>query len=171
MKTYVVSLMAIAGVVAGCNQSIESASRKFNELPTAVQKTARAEAPNDEIAAVSRNTENGMAVYEISFRKQGSNPKVVIAADGKLISTEMPKPAGAVERLLTPTGATGTKFSALPEKAQKTIQARSPDAEIADITRHEKDGRVIYEVAFRDKGANPTIQVAEDGTLVQDLPK
>src|SRR5437762_1726405 len=109
MKTYLITLVAISGLLVGCNRSIESASQKFNELPPAVQKTARAQAPNAEIADVSRKTENGMDVYEISFREQGSTPKVVIAADGKLLSTDMAKPAGAVERLLTPTGATGTK--------------------------------------------------------------
>ena len=50
-----------------------------------------------------------------------------------------------------------------------TIKARAPEAEIADITRHEKNGRVTYEVAFKDKVKNPTIRVADDGTLVQDL--
>ena len=75
------------------------------------------------------------------------------------------------QRLLTPTGATGTKFSALPEKAQKTIQAQAPNADIANISRSDKDGRVIYTVEFREPGKNPTIQVAEDGTLVQTLQK
>ena len=171
MKTYLVTLIAAAGLVAGCNRSIESASQKFNELPPAVQKTVRAQAPNGEIATVSKKTENGMDAYEIEFREPGTNPKIIVSADGKLLSTDMAKPAGAVERMLTPTGAVGTKFSALPEKVQKTIQARSPNVEIADISRHESDGRVIYEVEFKDKGKNPSIRVAEDGTLVQDLQK
>jgi uncharacterized membrane protein YkoI len=171
MKKYAVTLIAAMGLLAGCNRSIESASTKFNELPPAVQKTVRAQAPNGEIANVSTKTENGTQIYEIEFREPGTNPKILVAADGKLVSTDMAKPAGAVERLLTPTGAVGTKLSALPEKAQKTIQEKAPNAEIADISRHESNGRVIYEVEFKDKGKNPTIRVAEDGTLVQDLQK
>ena len=65
----------------------------------------------------------------------------------------------------------GTKFSALPEKAQKAILAHAPETEIADISRHEDNGRVIYEVSFKDTGKNPSIKVADDGTLVQDLQK
>src|SRR6476469_802548 len=118
MKKYVITMMAAAGLLVGCNQSIESASTKFNELPPAVQKTVRAQAPNGEIANVSSKTDNGMQIYEIEFREPGTNPKILVAADGKLVSTDMAKPAGAVERLLTPTGAVGTKLSALPEKAQ-----------------------------------------------------
>jgi uncharacterized membrane protein YkoI len=171
MKKYAVTLIAAMGLLVGCNRSIESASTKFNELPPAVQKTVRAQAPNGEIANVSTKTENGMQIYEIEFREPGTNPKILVTADGKLVSTDMTKPAGAVERLLTPTGAVGTKLSALPEKAQKTIQQTAPNAEIADISRHESNGRVIYQVEFKDKGKNPTIRVAEDGTLVQDLQK
>jgi uncharacterized membrane protein YkoI len=172
MKIHIISLIAAGGVlVAGCNRSIESASNDFNTLPPAVQKTVRAQAPNGEIAKVSNTTREGVQVYEIEFREPGTNPKIIVAADGKLVSTDMAKPAGAIERALTPTGAVGTKFSALPPAAQKTIQTKAPNAEIADVSRHEKDGRVIYEIEFKDKGKNPTIQVAEDGTLVQDLQK
>ena len=171
MNKKLVSVIAAAGLLVGCDRSIESASTEFNQLPPAVQKTVRAQAPNGEIAKVNHKTENGMDLYEIEFREPGSNPKILVSADGKLMSTDMAKPAGAVERALTPTGAVGTKFSALPPPVQKAIQSHAPNSEIADIERHEKDGRVIYEVEFKDTGKNPTIRIAEDGTLVQDLQK
>ena len=170
MKRYV-AIMIAAGLFAGCNPSIESASKGFNELPPAVQKTARAQAPNAEIDSVSHSTRNGMDLYTVTFRENGRNPKVVVAADGRLVSTDLPKTAGVIERTLTPTGAAGTPFSALPLAAQKTIQSHSPQTQISGITRHDSNGRAIYEVEFTDKGKNPTIRVAEDGTLVQDLQK
>src|SRR5258706_5588231 len=154
MKLYAITTIAALGFWAGCSRSIESASQKFNELPPAVQKPVRAQAPNAEIADVSKTTQNGIDVYEVQFNEPGKNPKVVVAADGKLVSSDMANPPGAIERLLTPTGATGTKLSALPEKAQKTIQAKAPDAQIVDICRHENDGRDYYEVEFKDQGKN-----------------
>src|SRR5882724_9160002 len=111
MKQYAVTLIAAMGLLVGCNRSIESASNDFNTLPPAVQKTVRAQAPNGEIAKVSNTTREGVQVYEIEFREPGTNPKIIVAADGKLVSTDMAKPAGAIERALTPTGAVGTKFS------------------------------------------------------------
>jgi uncharacterized membrane protein YkoI len=164
-------LATVAASVMGCNQSVQTASQKFNELPPAVQKTVRAQSPNGEIADVTKTTQGGRDVYEVEFREQGRNPKILVTPDGTLVSSEMAKPASAVERLLTPTGATGTPLSALPEAAQKTIQANAPSNEIASISRHNSNGRVIYEVAFKQEGKNPTIQVAEDGTLVQNLQK
>ena len=51
------------------------------------------------------------------------------------------------------------------------VLVSTDNAEIADISRREDNGRVVYEVEFTDKGKNPTMKVAEDGTLVQDLQK
>ena len=172
MKKYAITMMTAAGLLVGCNQSIEKASTKFNELPPAVQKTVRAQSPNGEIDAVTTTTDNGMQVYEVKFKQpDGSTPKVLVAMDGRLVSSDFARPAGAVERVLTPTGAVGTKFSALPEAAQKTIKAKAPNVQIADISRHEDNGRVYYTVEFEDKGKNPSIKVADDGTLIQDLQK
>jgi uncharacterized membrane protein YkoI len=162
-------MVAASGLLLwGCSRSVESASQKFNELPPAVQKTVRAQAPNAEIADVSHKTRDGMDVYEVEFKEPG-NPKVVVAADGKLLNTDMPKASGPVQRLLTPTGAIGTKLSALPEAAQKTIQSKAPNKAIADISRHEKDGRVSYELEFNDGGNRSIMEVAEDGTVVKEL--
>jgi uncharacterized membrane protein YkoI len=170
MKAYLATMVAASGLLLwGCSPSVERASQKFNELPPAVQKTVRAQAPNAEIADVSHSTRDGMDVYEVQFSEPGKNPKVIVAADGKLLSTDMAKPTGAVQKLLTPTGAVGTKLSALPEAAQKTIQSKAANKQISDISRHEKDGRVFYEVEFKDGGNTSMMEVAEDGTVVKDL--
>ena len=124
------------------------------------------------IADVSQKSENGAQVYQVEFRNpNGANSKVLVAADGSLVGSDMPRAAGGVERLLTPTGAVGTPLSALPEAVQKTIKTHAPEAPIANISRHDSNGRTIYEVEFKDRGKNPTMKVAEDGTLVQSLEK
>lgn len=175
MKTYLIPLIVAAGLLAGCNRSIESASQKFNSLPPDVQKAIRSQAPNAEIASISEKTDNGMQVYEVEFREPGTNPKMVVSADGRILTgpgtSKTEGVVGKVEKALTPTGAVGTQFSALPENVQKTIQARAPQSEIVNISRHEDNGRVYYEVEFKDQGKNPTIRVADDGTLIQDLQK
>jgi uncharacterized membrane protein YkoI len=175
MKTYLIPLVAAAGLLVGCNRSIEGASQQYNALPPQVQKAIRSQAPDAEIASISEKTENGMQVYEVEFREPGTNPKLLVSADGKILnSTGTSKTegvAGKVEKALTPTGAVGTQFSALPEAVQKAIQSKAPQAEIADISRHETDGRVIYRIEFKDQGKNPTMEFAEDGSVVQTLQK
>lgn len=173
MKKYLITVLAASALVVGCNQSVETASQKFNELPPAVQKTVRAQAPNAEIVSATMKTENGAQVYEVELRNQGSSStaKILVATDGTLVGSDLPRTAGTIQRALTPTGAVGTPFSALPETVQKTIKTQAPDAPIANISRHQDNGRTIYEVEFKEPGKNPTIRVAEDGTLVQGLQK
>ncbi len=173
MKTFTTILIIVSALLlTGCNRSVESASQAFNALPPAVQKAVRAEAPDAEIATVSHKTRDGIEVYEVEFREAGKNPKMEIAADGKLLKTDLVKPRGGTELALPPTGAVGTKLSALPEAAQKTILSKTPNnAPIAGVMRHERNGKVVYEVEFDEPGTNSTIQVGNDGALVQDLQK
>ena len=177
IKVYAVTLIAAAGLAVGCNKSVESNSQAFNTLPPDVQKTVRSQSPNGEITGVSKTTENGIDAWKVDIRNQGADRdnEMIVSADGKVLSSDMPNnPNGLVQdvkKALTPTGAVGTKFSALPEAVQKTIQAHAPESQIADISRHSDNGRTIYEVSFQDTGKNPSIKVAEDGTLVQDLQK
>lgn len=166
MKKYAIALIA-AGLLTGCNQSVQTASEQFNALPPAVQKTARAQAPDAEIVSVSTINNNGATDYQIKFRENGSTPTVVIAPDGSLVSSQLPQTAGMIKKFLTPTGATGTEFSALPLQVQTAIQSHAPKAQISSITRHDVNGRVIYEVQFKDSSANPPLRIADDGTIVQ----
>jgi len=96
MKIYVTTLFTAAASLWDATKHRE-ASANYNELPPAVQKTVRAQAPNGEIAKVDHKPENGVDLYEIEFREPGSNPKIVVASDGKLMTTDMPRPAGAVD--------------------------------------------------------------------------
>jgi uncharacterized membrane protein YkoI len=179
MKTpitaYVVSLLAAAGLVTGCNQSVQSASQDFNTLPPAVQKSIRAQSPNGDITSISKTSQNGVDAYKVELKDQGKDSTMVVGLDGQVLSSDMPsKPNGLVQdvkKALTPTGAVGTEFSALPENVQKTILAHAPQAQISNISRETDNGRTIYDVSFKDSQANPDLKVADDGTLVQGLQK
>ncbi|HEX4263052.1 MAG TPA: PepSY-like domain-containing protein [Verrucomicrobiae bacterium] len=177
IKLYLVTLMTAAGLAAGCNQSVETASQDFNSLPPTVQKAVRSESPNGEITSISKTTENGMDAYKVQIRNtdNNNNNTMVVNADGRVLSSDMPTTQNGivsdVKKALTPTGAVGTQFSALPEKVQATIKAHAPESEIANISRSTDNGRTIYEVSFQDTGKNPNIKVADDGTLVQGLQK
>src|ERR1043166_3652679 len=104
MKIPILTTLAVAaGLLTACNRSIESASQKFNELPPAVQKTVRTQSPQGEIANVATRTENGVQVYEIEFREQGANPKILVAADGRLLNSDGTRTPGVIEKVLTPT--------------------------------------------------------------------
>lgn len=190
MKTYLFTLAAATALLAaGCSQksSVEKASQEFNSLPPAVQQAVRSQAPNAEIASVDKKTRDGQPYYVIALKHPDA--KLSVAQDGTLLGTEKGTSVGAPSTApdvvtgsgakrdtnAAPSGPTSRTakidLSALPVPVQQTLQQQAPNAEIADISRKEENGRVIYQFEFVDKGKNPTMRIAEDGSVVQSLQK
>ena len=186
MKTQVLTAIAVSLLLAGCsdNQWGRSSSTRakdmkvasqFSDLPPAVQKTVKEQVPNGVVDKISMQTKDGQLVYKIKFQDEGLNPALYVAADGNVIKSDISR-----EKAYGATGAgaeasSGSdrdiKFTQLPAAVQKTIRQQEPDAPIASIRKHTKDGQVLYDVSFKAKGLNPKITVAEDGTLLKDLQK
>lgn len=171
MKNYI-AIMVAAGLVAGCSQGLQDTSAEFNKLPPDVQKTVKSQAPNAEIASVNETKRDGMTVYEISFTDEGKNPKMVVAHDGTVIRNEAALgAAGSASIDIKGSASTKSQLSALPEPVRTAVQKRVGNAEIADVSRKDDNGRVIYEIEFKDSGKNPSMRVAADGTIVEDVQK
>jgi len=56
----------------------------------------------------------------------------------------------------------------LPTAVQKTVREHSAGQPIADIDRQDHTGQTVWEVEFEREGRNPTIRVANDGTLLAE---
>jgi len=173
MKKYLITLTAAAFLV-GCDQrNVEKASSEFNQLPAAVQKTVRAQAPNAEIADVEQKTRDGLTIYQIQFRDKERHPAMEVAADGMLMRYEAGTAAmgraGADEGRAK--GSAGSslqnQLSALPLGVQKAIEANAPKAEVVDIRRKEENGRAFYEIEYAGKDRKPVLHVAADGHILK----
>ena len=181
-------------VIAGCSRqsSIEKTSQQFNALPPAVQHAVRSQASTAEIASVDHKTRDNMTYYVIEFKNPDRHPKITVAENGTIISGDIKsmgspgplsgretgagrKPSEPSSTLGAPKGTTGkvasTDLSALPVPVQKTLKSQVPDGVIKGITRHDENGRTVYEFEFEDQGKNPTMWIAEDGMVVQSLKK
>jgi hypothetical protein len=53
----------------------------------------------------------------------------------------------------------------LPTAVQRTVTAEAGTAEITDISKVAVGGHDVYRIQFRNPEANPTLYVADDGTL------
>ena len=140
---------------------------RMEEMPAAVRQTIEQHAAGRKVADIDRETWNGKPVYEVEFAQTGRNEQIFVAEDGTIVKQEgKPRPA-------TSTGETikgpliGTRFSDTPPAVQATIKREAHGADIADIDKERRNGRVLYEVEFKDPGQNREIHVAEDGSLVQ----
>lgn len=172
MKTKILTLMAVVGLLAGCTKSnVQQASQEFNQLPAAVQKTVRAQAPDAEIADVKRDTRNGHEIYVIQFRDKQRYPAMEVAADGMLVKYQAGEAAmgsaGAYEGTVKGrvSDSMQKEYSALPVGVQKAIEANAPKAEVVDIRRKEENGQVFYEVEYAGKDHKPVLRVGTDGHI------
>jgi uncharacterized membrane protein YkoI len=172
MKT-LIAVIATAALVVGCSQQIKETSAEFNKLPPSVQKAVKSHAPKAEIASVNETKRDGMTVYEVEFADPGANPKMVFAADGTILRDDTTALGAAGKASMEVKGSATAKsqLSALPEPVRKTVQGRVGNAEIASVNKKDDNGRVIYEIEFKDAGKNPTMKVAADGTIVESLQK
>src|SRR5258707_10953690 len=85
--------------------------------------------------------------------------------------TETPKTMGAANEndrnVLTGGPVTGTHIADLPDPVRQRLKESVPNGEVADIDKQLMDGKTVYKISFAEPGKNPSIYIAEDGTVVQ----
>jgi uncharacterized membrane protein YkoI len=174
MKILIIPVVATALIFAGCTKSsVESASKEFNNLPAAVQKTVHTSVPTGEVADVDRETRDGRFVYQIKFRDSDRHPPLWVAEDGTIVKYEAGRAMGGSPGEVGVTKGTAGQYelSALPVPVQKAIEENAPRADVADIHRNEQNGRVLYDIEYAGKKTKPSIQISEDGTIVKPLAR
>lgn len=77
--------------------------------------------------------------------------------------------ADADHNVLTGGPVTGIRVKDLPARVKRVLTQQAPTAEVADITTRTRDGRLIYRIVFSEPARNPTLYIAEDGTMVENL--
>ena len=73
------------------------------------------------------------------------------------------------QNVMTGGPVTGTTLKDLPQPVKNTLKEKTPNAEVADIDKQTQGGRVIYRISFSEPGKNPTMYIAADGSVVQNL--
>ena len=85
--------------------------------------------------------------------------------------TEVRKHMGAAnendQNVLTGGPVSGTKLKDLPEQVRNSLKDRAPTAEVSDIDKETRDGKVVYKVTFAEPGKNPALYITADGNVLQ----
>lgn len=186
MKKELFISIAVAAFLAGCSDNPLGRSsgpkadsmkvaNQFNELPSAVRKAVKEQVPNGVVDKITTETKDGQLVYKIKFQDEGLNPAIYVTADGNVLKSDISrdKAFGATgnPNEITSGSDRDLKFTQLPAAVQKTVREQEPNAPIASIHKETKDGQVVYNVSFQEKGLNPKITVAADGTLIKGESK
>jgi len=147
------------GVTARARSALDrQPSMALNDLPATVQKTVKDQQAGREIADIDQEMWNGKVIYEVEFKEKGPNSRMHIASDGSIV-VDKEKRQGAYF---------GAQLSETPAAVQATVKRVVSTAEIEDVDRETKNGRVVYDVEVKQEGLNRHLQIAEDGTLLAD---
>ncbi|MEY2466720.1 MAG: hypothetical protein QOD03_1241 [Verrucomicrobiota bacterium] len=109
MRIKTLSALAVAALLAGCSdtqQHMGAASDNDQnvltggpitgttifDLPQGVKDALQKRAPHSEIANINKMNRNGQTIYEISFTQPGTNSKIYLTPEGRVLKkSEVPK--------------------------------------------------------------------------------
>lgn len=174
MKVRYLLLLSGCTILGACSKNnVEQASNDFNSLPPQVQQTVRSRVPNGEITDVNKVNRDGSVVYEIKFRDAERHPAITVAQNGSLVKYDIgTAQGGTAEQPARQRGSgSSSDLTALPLPVQEAIQQNAPKADVANITRTEQNGNIVYEVQYVGKSGNPTLVVQPDGKVTQPLQR
>lgn len=163
MNKRLIGISAACALIAGTGSYQAHADKvPVSQLPEAVQKAIKNYSKGETLEHVERETKNGQTVYEAEFKREGLNRRVMFGADGTLLPDQ-----GVVNRAENALGRDpAITFSELPAAVQKTVKEQQAGRDIAKIEKEMRDGKTVYNVELKDKGANSHLYVASDGSMV-----
>jgi hypothetical protein len=177
MKLFVPKAFIALALVAGCaskpespqvihadypyTKPLTSPGGKFGMLPPVVQNSVRAQAGTAEVIDAVRDTSSGRVVYKIYFR---SSPTLYVAPDGSVLYPDLTVAA-------TPLIGIVVKPNQVPPVVLDIVDQHYPHAEVARINKEMWHERVVYVFTFKEESKFPRLNIAADGTLMEEFPQ
>jgi len=141
-----------ASALACCASAAEKKSQ-LKDLPPAVQKTVQDELKGGEIKSIGKETEDGIAQYEIETIRAGKHRDFNVDTKGKLLVVEEE-----------------TSIDAIPAPARAAILKKIGSGRLRTVETVDKgNGAMLYEAAYTaSNGKRHEILVKADGTETKD---
>lgn len=167
------SMLFTAGALFGAADRVD-----LSRLPSPVRKAIETSAHGKPVKDVTIREVNGQTVYDVELERNNlPNTHLRIAENGQVVPDLFP--TGTPEAPLGYPGYPGPvtqivpklKLEELPAAAQTTIRREAAGREIAVIAGDSINGQKVYGVEFSERGRNPRLYVASDGTIVRPAEK
>src|ERR1022692_2446521 len=145
-----ITLFAIATLAAGARAAEKSLALK--DLPPAVQKTIQDQTKNAEIKNIGKETEHGVAQYEVETMVNGKHRDFNVDTKGVLVVVEEE-----------------TTIDAIPAAAKAAIEKKVGSGKLGLVEIMTKGTGTFYEAAYTNKaGKKLEVLVKPDGTESKD---
>ena len=124
----------------------------LKDLAPAVQKTIQAELKGGEIKSIGKETEHGVAQYEVETMLNGKHRDFNVDTKGKLLLVEEE-----------------TSIDSIPAAAKAAILKKVGDGKLGMVENFMRGGETMYEAAYTTKaGKKHEVLVKADGTETKD---
>lgn len=146
-RTFIALFIVTAFVLAAAK------TLQLKDLPPAVQKTVQDNLKGGEIKNIGKETEHGVAQYEVESILNGKHRDFNVDTKGNLVVIEEE-----------------TSIDAVPAAAKATIMKKVGTGTLGVVETFTKPGsETMYEAAWKDKaGKKHEILVKADGTETKD---
>ncbi len=173
--------IVIASMLGAASLALAVESVDISQLPAAIKRAVDKSSNGDAVKKVTIDNVNGRTVYVVEYeRKNAPNPKVRIGEDGQVLRDTASTAVGAPDLPASLYSEYGgpvlpmtpkLELSNVPAPVQQTIKREAAGREIAAIHQDTIDGRNGYVAEFSEKGRNPRLYVAEDGSVLRPTEK
>lgn len=173
MKT---KLLVLASLLVAARPSFATKGVDTSQLPRPASNALDASA-GERVKKVTIQNVDGRNAYDIELeRKNAPNPRLRVAEDGQVLrdttrTADASDFAATYPEYVPPVTVPRLRFDDLSRPAQETIKAHAADREIANIHEDTINGRKAYAAQFRERGRNPWVYLAEDGSVLRPTEK
>jgi uncharacterized membrane protein YkoI len=133
---------------------VSSGQKKLTlqDLPPAVQKTVQAELKGGEIQNIDKETENGVAQYEVETMLNGKHRDFDVDTKGNLMVVEEE-----------------TDIDSIPAPAKAAVLKKVGAGKLARVELFRRGGETMYEAGYTGKdGRKHEVLVKADGTETKE---
>ena len=145
--TCITALLALC-LGAAFAQEKKEKTLALKDLAPAVQKTIQAEVKGGEIKSIGKETEHGLAQYEVETMLNGKHRDFNVDTKGKLLLVEEE-----------------TSIDSIPAAARAAVLKKVGDGKLGMVENFMRGGETMYEAAYTTKaGKKHEVLVKADGT-------
>lgn len=147
------TLTSIGALLALCfGTALAQKKLALKDLPAPVQKTIQGELKGAEIKNIGKETEHGVAQYEVETILNGRHRDFEVDTKGNLLVVEEE-----------------TGLDSIPAAAKAAILKKAADGKIGMVELFVRRGETMYEASYTTKaGKKRELLVKADGTEAKD---
>ena len=132
---------------------------EFEQLPSDLQEKIRAEVGSVKIEDIDRQTKDGKTIYEVGYKKDGQHTESRFEHNDTSVSAASSSPSLDSRKI---------RYEQLPESVKRVADAQLRGAEVNDVDRQVKNGRVTYQIGYKqaDGAAQQELLLSDDGRVL-----